>query len=43
MLDIQHNHFVVVACQNCGYAEMYDEAVLGGKGNLGNVMDVLFG
>ncbi|PSQ98556.1 MAG: hypothetical protein BRD48_06940 [Bacteroidetes bacterium QS_9_68_14] len=30
MLDIQHNHFVLAACQNCGCAEMYDEAVLGG-------------
>jgi predicted nucleic-acid-binding Zn-ribbon protein len=43
MLDIQHNHFVIVVCQQCGHAEMYDESVLEGRSDLGNVMDVFFG
>ena len=45
MFDIQHNHFLFVSCQGCGYVEVYNPRVLEGKsrGQLGTVMDILFG
>lgn len=43
-LDIQHNHFLFVSCENCGFVEVYDPNVLEGKkGQLGSVLDMLFG
>ena len=45
LLDIQHNHFLFVSCNNCGFVEIYDPSVLNGKnaGTLGSIMDILFG
>lgn len=43
LLDIQHNQFITVSCQHCGFTEMYDPSVLEGKRHLGNVLDLLFG
>jgi predicted nucleic-acid-binding Zn-ribbon protein len=45
MFDIQHNHFLFVSCENCGYVEVYNPRILEGKsrGQLGTIMDVLFG
>jgi uncharacterized protein len=44
MFDIQHNHYLFVSCENCGYVEVYDPNILEGKrGKLGTVLDVLFG
>jgi len=45
LFDIQHNHFLFVSCQTCGYVEVYDPNVLSGKtsGQLGTVLDILFG
>jgi len=43
LLDIQHNHFVAVSCNNCGYTELFNPEILEGKRNLGAVIDILFG
>jgi predicted nucleic-acid-binding Zn-ribbon protein len=43
LMDIQHNKFITVSCNNCGYTEMYNPEVLEGKSQLGNILDVLFG
>ena len=44
MLDIQHNHYLNVACTNCGYVETFDMDVLQSKkaGTLGSILDALF-
>ncbi|MBH0173411.1 hypothetical protein IHV09_07575 [Fictibacillus sp. 23RED33] len=43
-LDIQHNHILFVSYENCGFVEVYDPNVLEGKkGQLGSVLDLLFG
>lgn len=45
LLDIQHNHFLFVSCNNCGFVEIYDPDVLNEKksGSLGTILDILFG
>ena len=43
MLDIEHNVFIAVSCENCGYTEIYNPEILEGKDDLGTVMDMLFG
>lgn len=43
LLDIQHNQFITVSCNNCGFTEVYSPEVLEGKRHLGNILDVLFG
>ncbi|WP_227871938.1 zinc ribbon domain-containing protein [Paenibacillus albus] len=45
LLDIEHNHFLFVSCQNCGFVEVYDPNVLHGKkaGSVGTILDILFG
>ena len=43
LFDIQHNKFIAVSCQNCGYTEVYNPAILEGTSRLGDVLDVLFG
>ncbi len=44
IFDIQHNHFLFVSCEGCGYVEVYDPNVLYGKrGMLGSILDGLFG
>lgn len=39
MFDIQHNHFVVVYCQSCGYSEFYNKSSSAGS----NILDLFFG
>ncbi|MDP5277075.1 zinc ribbon domain-containing protein [Chengkuizengella axinellae] len=45
MFDIQHNRFLFVSCEGCGFVEVYNPAILNNKssGQLGNIMDILFG
>jgi len=43
LFDIQHQRFAVISCTNCGYTEMYNLKVLGERGRLANVLDVIFG
>ena len=39
MFDIQHNRFIVVYCENCGYSEFYNKNSSTGS----NVLDFFFG
>lgn len=39
MFDVQHNQFVVVYCQNCGYSEFYNKNSSSGM----NILDFFFG
>ncbi|WP_225218800.1 zinc ribbon domain-containing protein [Fictibacillus norfolkensis] len=32
-LEIQHNHFLFISCENCEFVEVYDPSVLEGKKN----------
>ena len=43
LFDIQHNQFITVSCNHCGYTEVYSPEVLEGKRQLGTILDVLFG
>jgi uncharacterized protein len=42
-VDIQHNSLILVACQNCGYSEIYTQEILEGKKYLGRLFDIIFG
>lgn len=39
MFDIQHNQFIVVYCNNCGYSEFYNKRSSAGM----NILDLFFG
>ncbi|MGE8206441.1 zinc ribbon domain-containing protein [Heyndrickxia sp. NPDC080065] len=39
MFDIQHNQFIVVYCENCGYSEFYHKK----SSTASNVIDFFFG
>ncbi|WP_172198661.1 zinc ribbon domain-containing protein [Saccharibacillus qingshengii] len=39
MFDIEHNHFTVVSCTNCGYSEFYNNQSSTGS----NLLDLFFG
>jgi len=43
ILDIQHNRFVGVSCNHCGYTDFFDLKILEGKGSVGTILDVIFG
>ena len=44
LLDLQHNRFIAVSCNYCGYTEVYNPVVLEGKkSRLGDILDLLFG
>ncbi|WP_085522835.1 zinc ribbon domain-containing protein [Tuberibacillus sp. Marseille-P3662] len=44
MFDVQHNHFLFVSCEQCGYTEVYNPSILEGKqGKMGSILDVIFG
>ena len=43
IFDIEHNQFVTVSCEHCGYTEVYNPEILEGKKSLGTILDVLFG
>jgi predicted nucleic-acid-binding Zn-ribbon protein len=42
IMDIQHNKYIAVSCQYCGFTELYNPDMLEGKRHLGDVLDVLF-
>ncbi|WP_083855764.1 zinc ribbon domain-containing protein, partial [Amphibacillus jilinensis] len=39
MFDVQHNHFLVVYCQDCGYSELYNKQ----SSTASNIIDLFFG
>lgn len=39
MFDIQHNTFIVIYCQDCGYSELYNKKSARGS----NLLDLFFG
>ena len=39
MFDIQHNQFIVIYCNNCGYSEFYNKKSSTGS----NILDLFFG
>lgn len=39
LFDVQHNHFTVVYCTNCGYSELYNKQ----SSKAGNIIDLFFG
>lgn len=39
MFDVQHNKFLVIYCQNCGYSEFYNKQT----STAANVLDLFFG
>lgn len=45
LFDVQHNHYLFVSCERCGYVEVYDPEILLDKkpGTLGTLLDILFG
>jgi len=43
LMDIQHNQFVAVSCNRCGYTELYNPEIFEGKDNFMNILDLLFG
>lgn len=42
-IDWQHNEFISVSCDRCGFTEMYDPEVFGDKSNTIKVLDLIFG
>ena len=42
-IDWQHNDFISVSCDRCGFTEMYDPTVFGDKNKTIEVLDLLFG
>ena len=43
LFDIQHQRFIAVSCNYCGYTEVCDPEPLEGRSHLGDVLDILFG
>lgn len=39
IFDVQHNHFTVVYCKNCGYSEFYHKE----SSKAANILDLFFG
>ncbi len=39
LLNLQHNTFLVVYCNNCGYSEFYNKQTSTGS----NILDLFFG
>lgn len=39
IFDVQHNQFLVVYCQNCGYSEFYNKE----SSKASNIIDLFFG
>jgi predicted nucleic-acid-binding Zn-ribbon protein len=42
-IDWQHNEYISVSCDRCGYTEMYDPEVFRDKNKAIEVLDLLFG
>ena len=44
LLDFQHNQYVFVSCERCGYSEIYDKRTLSSADGGGmDILDLLFG
>lgn len=45
IFDVQHNHYLFVSCDYCGYVEVYNPDILARKksGTVGTFMDIFFG
>jgi predicted nucleic-acid-binding Zn-ribbon protein len=43
LMDIQHNTFIAVSCEYCGFTELFNPDVFKGKRYLGTIIDILFG
>lgn len=43
MFDIQHNEFIAVSCQRCGFTELYNPDILESRSGTGDILDILFG
>lgn len=43
LFDIQHNKFIVVSCQYCGFTEFYNPEFIEGKSHLGSILDFILG
>lgn len=44
LLDFQHNQYVFVSCERCGFTEVYDDGILSNASHSGmNILDLLFG
>ncbi|MHB1007353.1 MAG: zinc ribbon domain-containing protein [Chloroflexota bacterium] len=44
LMDFQRHQYMFVSCQNCGYTEVYNRAVLeGARGRGMDILDLLFG
>ncbi|MFC4404137.1 zinc ribbon domain-containing protein [Gracilibacillus xinjiangensis] len=39
MFDIQHNQFIVIYCEECGYSEFYNKHA----SKTSNILDLFFG
>lgn len=42
-VDWQHNDFLMVSCERCGYTEVYDPSVFEDKERVTNILDLVFG
>lgn len=42
-VNLQHNQFVAVSCKRCGYTDLFDQAIMAGRDEGVNVLDLLFG
>ena len=43
ILDIQHNTYISVSCQKCGFTEFYNADVLENPSTAGTIIDLLWG
>lgn len=41
-IDWQHNEFISVSCDRCGYTEMYDPEVFKDRSKVASVLDLIF-
>lgn len=42
-VDWQHNEFLSVSCERCGFTEIYDPRVFQDKSRVTEILDLLFG
>jgi predicted nucleic-acid-binding Zn-ribbon protein len=42
-VDWQHNEFIAVSCDRCGFTDIYDPSVFKDKGRVTEILDLLFG
>ncbi|MBN1678796.1 MAG: zinc ribbon domain-containing protein [Anaerolineae bacterium] len=42
LFEVQHHRYAFVSCKNCGYTEVYNLKTLGGKDDVGTLLEILF-